>query len=59
MTNGKKAFVAPTLTCTTCNIAYYDEVETHDNCTVQILTNRQTGEVSVGWWENTDQVKGE
>ena len=30
----------------------YDEEEIHDNCTVQILKNSATGEISVGWWEN-------
>ena len=33
-------------------IGIYDEVEEHDNCTVQILRNSITGETSVGWWEN-------
>lgn len=31
----------------------YDQEETHKNCTVQVLTNTATGEVSVGWWKNT------
>ena len=34
-----------------CNL--YDKEETHENCTVQVLTNTTTGEVSVGWWKNT------
>lgn len=55
----RKTFTPPSMQITETNIAYYDKVETHENCTVQILTNRQTGEVSVGWWENTNQVKGE
>ena len=33
------------------NLEEYDEVEIHENCTVQILKNSRTGEVSVGWWE--------
>lgn len=33
-------------------INLYDEEELHHNCTVQILRNSITGEVSVGWWEN-------
>ena len=33
-------------------IGIYDEVEVHDNCTVQILKNTITGEISVGWWDN-------
>lgn len=34
----------------------YDEVEIHENCTVQILKNTATGEVSIGWWDNEDSV---
>ena len=34
----------------------YDEVEEHPNCTVQILSNSKTGEVSVGWWENAEEI---
>lgn len=30
----------------------YDTEEIHENCTVQILRNSQTGAVSFGWWEN-------
>lgn len=30
----------------------FDMVETHTNCTVQILRNSITGEISVGWWDN-------
>lgn len=30
----------------------FDEVEIHNNCTVQILKNTETGEVSIGWWDN-------
>lgn len=30
----------------------FDEEEIHENCTVQILRNSVTGEVSIGWWEN-------
>lgn len=33
-------------------ISFYDKVEEYPNCTVQILTNTKTGEVSVGWWKN-------
>lgn len=29
----------------------FDESEIHENCTVQILRNSITGEVSIGWWE--------
>ena len=31
---------------------YYDKEETHNNCTVQVLTNTRTGKTSVGWWRN-------
>ena len=31
---------------------FYDKVETFPNCTVQVLTNTVTGDVSVGWWNN-------
>lgn len=30
----------------------YDKEETYENCTVQVLTNTVTGDVSVGWWQN-------
>lgn len=33
----------------------FDIEEIHPNCTVQILTNSVTGEVSVGWWENEEE----
>lgn len=32
--------------------SFYDQVESYDNCTVQVLTNTKTGDVSVGWWKN-------
>ena len=31
---------------------FYDKEEIFENCTVQVLTNTATGEVSVGWWKN-------
>lgn len=31
---------------------FFDEEELHTDCTVQILRNTVTGEISVGWWEN-------
>lgn len=34
--------------------AIYDEVETYSNCTVQLLRNSVTGDVSVGWWVNEE-----
>lgn len=30
----------------------YDKEEIFENCTVQVLTNTLTGEVSIGWWKN-------
>ena len=36
-------------------ISFYDQEEIHKNCTVQILTNTKTGDVSIGWWENTQE----
>lgn len=33
-------------------INIYDKEEIFENCTVQVLTNTITGEVSVGWWQN-------
>ena len=32
--------------------SFYDKEEIHENCTVQVLTNTKTGDVSVGWWQN-------
>lgn len=37
----------------------YDEEEIHENCTVQILRNSVTGDVSVGWWENVGEGEDE
>lgn len=31
---------------------FYDKEEIHENCTVQVLTNTKTGDVSIGWWQN-------
>lgn len=36
----------------------FDEVEIHENCTVQILRNSVTGEISVGWLENDNPPFG-
>ena len=35
--------------------AFYDIVEEHHNCTVQVLKNSVTGEISVGWKEERDE----
>lgn len=32
------------------SVALYDQEEIHHNCTVQILSNSVTGDVSIGWW---------
>ena len=32
----------------------FDEEEIYENCTVQILRNSVTGEVSIGWWPNEE-----
>lgn len=33
------------------SIGFYDEREVYRNCTVEILKNSVTGEVSVGWYK--------
>lgn len=47
-----KPFTPPEPQITT-NI--YDTEEIHHGCTVQILRNSVTGEVSVGWWEEKEE----
>lgn len=32
--------------------AVFDKVEEYENCTVQVLMNTKTGDVSVGWRKN-------
>ena len=32
----------------------FDQEEIIENCTVQILTNSVTGQVSIGWWRNKE-----
>lgn len=39
------------------NMTYYDEVEVHEGCTVEVLRNSETGEVSIGWWYGTIKDK--
>lgn len=34
--------------------AIYDEETIYPNCTVQIWRNSETGEYSIGFWENED-----
>lgn len=38
---------------------FYDQEDTIENCTVQILTNTVTGETSVGWWRNVGEEEYE
>jgi len=35
----------------------FDKEEIYTDCTVQVLTNTITGEVSVGWWPNDNPPK--
>ena len=35
----------------------FDKEEIYRDCTVQVLTNTVTGEVSVGWWKNDGEDK--
>lgn len=35
---------------------YFEEEELYPDCTVQILKNRKTGEISVGWWKNIREI---
>lgn len=39
-------------TKTKVKINIFDKEEIIENCTVQILSNSKTGEISVGWWRN-------
>jgi hypothetical protein len=34
---------------------FYDKEEIYENCTVQVLTNTNTGDVSIGWWQNATE----
>lgn len=34
---------------------FYDKEEIFENCTVQVLTNTVTGDVSIGWWKNEER----
>ncbi len=44
----------PAANAVTINENVYDQEELHPDCTVQILRNSLTGEISVGWWENEE-----
>ena len=39
-------------TVVTSAVSFYDQVEVYDNCTVEVLTNSKTGDISYGWWKN-------
>lgn len=41
------------------SVSIFDEEEIHTNCTVQILRNSVTGDVSVGWWRNEGEDEDE
>ena len=36
----------------------FDKREVFTDCTVEVLTNTVTGEVSVGWWQNSNPPAG-
>ncbi len=38
-------------TVATVDVPIYDKEETYTNCSVQVLTNSVTGDVSIGWWQ--------
>lgn len=40
------------------SINLFDEEEIIHNCTVQILRNSVTGEISIGWWPEDDPPHG-
>ena len=44
---------------TEMEIPIYDHEEIYENCTVQILSNSFTGEVSAGWWPNEKEEHNE
>lgn len=44
-----KLYEEPVIT----SFGIFDQEEVHENCTVQILSNSVTGEVSIGWKDNT------
>ena len=41
------------------NIEYFDRSDIYPDCTVQVLTNTETGETSVGWWKNNGKIQVE
>lgn len=59
MTQEKETPATPDSVEVTSLISFYDREEIIPNCTVQILTNTQTGEVSVDWWRNEQEEETE
>lgn len=41
------------------SVSIFDEEEVYTNCTVQILRNSVTGDVSIGWWRNEEKGEDE
>lgn len=37
------------------DISLYDECERHEHCVVEIWKNSVTGDVSVGWWRESEE----
>lgn len=50
--DGKQYRVTDIPTFTEITTGMFNQEELHENCTVQILKNSVTGEMSLGWWEN-------
>lgn len=42
----------------TTEINIYDKEEIHHNCTVQVWTNTETGQTSIGWWPEGESPVG-
>lgn len=40
------------------SINLFDEEEIIHNCTIHILRNSVTGEISIGWWPEDEPPKG-
>lgn len=44
---------------TKVELSIYDQEEFHEGCTVHVLMNSRTGDVSIGWWHGTkDDMPG-
>ena len=42
----------------TTEINLFDKEEIHHNCTVQVWTNTETGQTSIGWWPEGEAPTG-